>query len=100
MLVLARTVNKNHCENARTVVSALCVCAGEGHLMSWDEHIMLIAHTVNVYGDRLKVRQAAVCSSREPQQHHQQQQLPVMTLAASLPAFEKLCHQLPRNACP
>jgi len=24
--------------------------------MSWDEHIMLIAHTVNVYGDRLKVR--------------------------------------------
>jgi 4-hydroxy-tetrahydrodipicolinate synthase len=32
------------------------VPAGEGHLMSWDEHIMLIAHTVNVYGDRLKVR--------------------------------------------
>ncbi|KAF8065572.1 DHPS1 [Scenedesmus sp. PABB004] len=28
---------------------------GEGHLMSWDEHIMLIAHTVNAYGDRLKV---------------------------------------------
>jgi len=24
---------------------------GEGHLMSWDEHIMLIAHTVNAYGD-------------------------------------------------
>lgn len=23
--------------------------------MSWDEHIMLIAHTVNKYGDRLKV---------------------------------------------
>lgn len=38
--------------------AGLCVCthcAGEGHLMSWDEHIMLIAHTVNVYGDRLKV---------------------------------------------
>jgi hypothetical protein len=32
-----------------------CVRSGEGHLMSWDEHIMLIAHTVNVYGDRLKV---------------------------------------------
>lgn len=29
--------------------------AGEGHLMSWDEHIMLIAHTVNAYGDKLKV---------------------------------------------
>lgn len=28
---------------------------GEGHLMSWDEHIMLIAHTVNCFGDRLKV---------------------------------------------
>ncbi|WIA36598.1 hypothetical protein OEZ86_007886 [Tetradesmus obliquus] len=28
---------------------------GEGHLMSWDEHIMLIAHTVNAYGDKLKV---------------------------------------------
>eukprot|EP00882_Tetradesmus_deserticola_P014007 GHRQ01014884.1.p1 GENE.GHRQ01014884.1~~GHRQ01014884.1.p1 ORF type:complete len:298 (+),score=139.07 GHRQ01014884.1:796-1689(+) len=28
---------------------------GEGHLMLWDEHIMLIAHTVNAYGDRLKV---------------------------------------------
>eukprot|EP00887_Chlorella_sp_A99_P004116 scaffold23.g4116.t1 len=23
---------------------------GEGHLMSWDEHIMLIAHTVNTFG--------------------------------------------------
>lgn len=28
---------------------------GEGHLMSWDEHIMLIAHTVNQFGDRLTV---------------------------------------------
>jgi len=28
---------------------------GEGQLMSWDEHIMLIAHTVNMYGDELKV---------------------------------------------
>lgn len=23
--------------------------------MSWDEHIMLIAHTVNQYGDKIKV---------------------------------------------
>jgi len=28
---------------------------GEGQLMSWDEHIMLIAHTVNCFGDRVKV---------------------------------------------
>jgi 4-hydroxy-tetrahydrodipicolinate synthase len=28
---------------------------GEGQLMSWDEHIMLIAHTVNTYGDKLAV---------------------------------------------
>ena len=28
---------------------------GEGQLMSWDEHIMLIAHTVNAYGDRALV---------------------------------------------
>lgn len=28
---------------------------GEGQLMSWDEHIMLIAHTVNSFGDRLAV---------------------------------------------
>ena len=28
---------------------------GEGHLMSWDEHIMLIAHTVNQFGRRIKV---------------------------------------------
>ena len=28
---------------------------GEGQLMSWDEHIMLIAHTVNQFGDRAYV---------------------------------------------
>nr|CAB3494477.1 unnamed protein product [Digitaria exilis] len=28
---------------------------GEGHLMSWDEHIMLIGHTVNCFGTRIKV---------------------------------------------
>lgn len=28
---------------------------GEGQLMSWDEHIMLIAHTVNKYGDKICV---------------------------------------------
>lgn len=32
-----------------------CWCAGEGQLMSWDEHVMLIAHTVNSFGDRLQV---------------------------------------------
>ncbi|KAI6706667.1 hypothetical protein NL676_009629 [Syzygium grande] len=29
--------------------------AGEGHLMSWDEHIMLIGHTVDRFGTSLKV---------------------------------------------
>ncbi|KAL3738761.1 hypothetical protein ACJRO7_020176 [Eucalyptus globulus] len=29
--------------------------AGEGHLMSWDEHIMLIRHTVDRFGASLKV---------------------------------------------
>ncbi|XP_068650909.1 4-hydroxy-tetrahydrodipicolinate synthase, chloroplastic-like [Aristolochia californica] len=28
---------------------------GEGHLMSWDEHIMLIGHTVNCFGGSIKV---------------------------------------------
>ncbi|KAK9802844.1 hypothetical protein WJX73_006666 [Symbiochloris irregularis] len=28
---------------------------GEGQLMSWDEHVMLIAHTVNAFGDKLLV---------------------------------------------
>ncbi|EEH59937.1 dihydrodipicolinate synthase chloroplast precursor [Micromonas pusilla CCMP1545] len=28
---------------------------GEGQLMSWDEHIMLIAHTAKLYGDKLQV---------------------------------------------
>lgn len=28
---------------------------GEGHLMSWDEHIMLIGHTVNCFGTSVKV---------------------------------------------
>jgi 4-hydroxy-tetrahydrodipicolinate synthase len=28
---------------------------GEGHLMSWDEHIMLIAHTAKHFGDRIAV---------------------------------------------
>jgi len=28
---------------------------GEGHLMSWDEHIMLIAHSVYKFGTRIKI---------------------------------------------
>jgi 4-hydroxy-tetrahydrodipicolinate synthase len=28
---------------------------GEGHLMSWDEHLMLIAWTVTHFGDKLTV---------------------------------------------
>ena len=29
--------------------------SGEGQLMSWDEHVMLIAHTVNSFGNHLQV---------------------------------------------
>ncbi|KAK2645436.1 hypothetical protein Ddye_020631 [Dipteronia dyeriana] len=28
---------------------------GEGQLMSWDEHIMLIGHTVNCFGGSIRV---------------------------------------------
>ncbi|KAK7268707.1 hypothetical protein RIF29_21413 [Crotalaria pallida] len=28
---------------------------GEGQLMSWDEHIMLIGHTINCFGGKIKV---------------------------------------------
>lgn len=28
---------------------------GEGHLLNWEEHLMLIAHSANKYGDRLLV---------------------------------------------
>ena len=27
---------------------------GEGQLMSWDEHVMLIAHTVNAFGSEVQ----------------------------------------------
>lgn len=29
--------------------------AGEGHLLSWDEHIMLIGHTANHFGESIRV---------------------------------------------
>ncbi len=38
-------------------VQGLIVCGttGEGHLMDWEEHLMLIAHSVNKFGDRLAI---------------------------------------------
>ena len=38
-------------------VQGLIVCGttGEGHLMDWEEHLMLIAHSVNKFGDRLEI---------------------------------------------
>ena len=38
-------------------VQGLIVCGttGEGHLMDWEEHLMLIAHSVNQFGDRLSI---------------------------------------------
>ena len=38
------------------LLTLLLVCpSGEGQLMSWDEHVMLIAHTVNSFGSHLQV---------------------------------------------
>jgi len=36
-------------------VEGLIVCGttGEGHLMDWEEHLMLIAHSVNKFGNQL-----------------------------------------------
>jgi len=36
-------------------VEGLIVCGttGEGHLMDWEEHLMLIAHSVNKFGEKL-----------------------------------------------
>jgi len=38
-------------------VEGLIVCGttGEGHLMDWEEHLMLIAHSVNEFGDKLLI---------------------------------------------
>ena len=38
-------------------VEGLIVCGttGEGHLMDWEEHLMLIAHCVNQFGDQLAI---------------------------------------------
>ena len=38
------------------LLTLLLTCpSGEGQLMSWDEHVMLIAHTVNSFGSHLQV---------------------------------------------
>lgn len=34
---------------------------GEGQLMSWDEHIMLIGHTINCFGTSIKVKTPFNC---------------------------------------
>jgi len=38
-------------------VEGLIVCGttGEGHLMDWEEHLMLIAHSVNEFGEKLLI---------------------------------------------
>ncbi len=38
-------------------VEGLIVCGttGEGHLMDWEEHLMLIAHSVNKFGNKLVI---------------------------------------------
>ncbi len=44
-------------EQIRHGVDGLIVCGttGEGHLMDWEEHLMLIARCVNRYGDKLVI---------------------------------------------
>ena len=44
-------------EQIKNGVQGLIVCGttGEGHLMDWEEHLMLIAHSVNKFGDRLAI---------------------------------------------
>lgn len=39
---------------------------GEGQLMSWDEHIMLIGHTINCFGTSIKVLFCPVVLSLSP----------------------------------
>eukprot|EP00884_Botryococcus_braunii_P020831 jgi/Botrbrau1/7431/Bobra.0083s0004.1 len=45
------------CHQIRNGVEGLIIggTTGEGQLMSWDEHIMLIAHTVNSFGSAVQV---------------------------------------------
>lgn len=40
---------------SQNIIYWLQLLAGEGQLMSWDEHVMLIAHTVNTFGSQLQV---------------------------------------------
>ena len=44
-------------EQIRHGVDGLIVCGttGEGHLMDWEEHLMLIAHCVNDFGDKMVI---------------------------------------------
>lgn len=35
---------------------------GEGQLMNWEEHIMLIAHTVHEFGKEIKVIGTGICT--------------------------------------
>ena len=44
-------------EQIRHGVDGLIVCGttGEGHLMDWEEHLMLIAHCVHHFGNELVI---------------------------------------------
>jgi hypothetical protein len=57
---------------------------GEGQLMSWDEHIMLIAHTAKLYGDNLCIVGNTGSNSTREAVHATSQGFAVG--AASLPA--------------
>ena len=44
-------------EQIKNGVEGIVVCGttGEGHLMDWEEHLMLIAHSVNKFGKELLI---------------------------------------------
>lgn len=53
---LYHPTKNTHAPIRRAGVRSLIIggTTGEGHLMSWDEHIMLIAHTVNQFGREVR----------------------------------------------
>ncbi|KAK8933506.1 hypothetical protein KSP39_PZI015301 [Platanthera zijinensis] len=64
---------------------------GEGHLMSWDEHIMLIGHTVNCFGARIKVIGNTGSNSTREAIHATEQGSPSACMApfTSIPIMER-----------
>ena len=67
---------------------------GEGQLMSWDEHIMLIAHTAKLYGDELKIVGNTGSNSTREAVHATSQGFAVGEKKHACPAFKKPCTEM------